>query len=168
MVMYEVASGARRLLTRTSSAETNPRWARNDTAVTFMRDGNLYLVSIEATPEIAFAQLTNIVASDGAQAQAVGAGGGGRGGAGGRGGGGGAGQQGQQGQQATDTESQRFLREQERALIEFIRKQQETRPRRWGRRRAWRGAGRRNPSAASDRHAQPDAAPEPARPPAVC
>jgi dipeptidyl aminopeptidase/acylaminoacyl peptidase len=123
VVMYDVASGARRLLTRTSSAETNPRWARNDTAVTFMRDGNLYLVSIEATPEIAFAQLTNIVASDGAQAQAVGAG---RGGAGGRGGGGGAGQQGQQGQQATDTESQRFLREQERALIEFIRKQQES------------------------------------------
>ena len=123
VVMYDVASGARRLLTRTSSAETNPRWARNDTAVTFMRDGNLYLVSIEATPEIAFAQLTNIVASDAAQAQAVGAGGGGRGGAGGRGGGGGAGQQ---GQQATDTESQRFLREQERALIDFIRKQQET------------------------------------------
>ena len=126
VVMYDVASGARRLLTRTSSAETNPRWARNDTAVTFMRDGNLYLVAIEATPEVAFAQLTNIVASDGAQAQAVGAGGAGRGGAGGRGGGGGAGQQGQQGQQATDTESQRFLREQERALIEFIRKQQET------------------------------------------
>ncbi len=123
VVMYDVASGARRLLTRTSSAETSPRWARNDTAVTFMRDGNLYLVSIEATPEIAFAQLTNIVASDAAQAQAVGAGGGGRGGAGGRGGGGGAGQQ---GQQATDTESQRFLREQERALIEFIRKQQES------------------------------------------
>ncbi|HVQ42278.1 MAG TPA: hypothetical protein VMS54_08730, partial [Vicinamibacterales bacterium] len=123
VVVYDVASGSRRLLTRTSSAETNPRWARNDTAVTFMRDGNLYLVSIEATPEIAFAQLTNIVASDAAQAQAVGAGGGGRGGAGGRGGGGGAGQQ---GQQATDTESQRFLREQERALIEFIRKQQET------------------------------------------
>ena len=122
VVLYDVASSARRLLTRTSSAETNPRWARNDTAVTFMRDGNLYLVSIEATPEIAFAQLTNIVASDAVQAQAVGAGGG-RGGAGGRGGGGGAGQQ---GQQATDTESQRFLREQERALIEFIRKQQET------------------------------------------
>jgi dipeptidyl aminopeptidase/acylaminoacyl peptidase len=121
VVMYDVAGGARRLLTRTSSAETNPRWARNDTAVTFMRDGNLYLVSIEATPEIAFAQLTNIVASDGAQAQAVG--GGGRAGAGGRGGGGGAGQQ---GQQATDTESQRFLREQERSLIDFIRKQQET------------------------------------------
>src|SRR6185503_8506651 len=121
VVLYDTASGTRRLLTRTSTAETNPRWARNDTAVTFMRDGNLYLVSIEATPEIAFAQLTNIVASDAAQAQAVG-GGGGRGGAGGRGGGGGAGQQ---GQQATDTESQRFLREQERALIEFIRKQQE-------------------------------------------
>jgi dipeptidyl aminopeptidase/acylaminoacyl peptidase len=125
VVLYDVASGARRLLTRTSSAETNPRWARNDTAVTFMRDGNLYLVSIEATPEIAFAQLTNIVASDGAQAQAVGGGGTGRGGAG-RGGGGGAAQQGQQAQQGTDTESQRFLREQERTLIDFIRKQQET------------------------------------------
>src|SRR6185503_11954463 len=117
VVLYDTASGTRRLLTRTSTAETNPRWARNDTAVTFMRDGNLYLVSIEATPEIAFAQLTNIVASDGAQAQAVGAGGTGRGG--------GAGQA-QQGQQTTLTDSQRFLQEQERSLIDFIRKQQET------------------------------------------
>ena len=121
VVMYDVTTGARRLLTRTSTAETNPRWARNDTAVTFMRDGNLYLVTLEATPDIAFAQLTNIVASDATQAQAVGPGGGGRGAGGGRAGGAGA----QQGQQS-DTDSQRYLREQERNLIDFIRKQQES------------------------------------------
>ena len=123
VVMYDVASGARRVLTRTATAETNPRWVRNDTAVAFMRDGNLYLVSLEATPEVPFAQLTNIVASDASQAQTVGAGPGGRGGAGG-GRAGGAGAAGQQAT-STDTDSQRFLREQERTLIEFIRKQQD-------------------------------------------
>ena len=34
------------LITRTSAGESNPRWARNDTAVTFVRDNCLYLVPL--------------------------------------------------------------------------------------------------------------------------
>jgi Tol biopolymer transport system component len=48
VVIRDVASGERRFVTRTSGAETNPRWARNDTAVTFVRDGDLFLMSLDA------------------------------------------------------------------------------------------------------------------------
>jgi dipeptidyl aminopeptidase/acylaminoacyl peptidase len=125
IVVYDTESGARRFLTRTSAAETAPRWARNDTAVTFMRDGNLFLVSLDGSA-VPFAQLTDIVVPEAtnaaAQPPATGgrAGGTGRGGGAGRGGAGAA-------QSGGDTEAQRLLREQERNLIEFIRKQAEQR-----------------------------------------
>jgi dipeptidyl aminopeptidase/acylaminoacyl peptidase len=123
IVIYDVQTGARRFVTRTAVAETTPRWARHDTAVTFMRDGNLYVVALEGT-DTALAQLTNIVVPDATQVQA-GAGGAGTGrGGGGRGGGGGAGAG---AATATgDTDAQRYLRDQERQLLEFIRKQQES------------------------------------------
>ena len=38
---------ARRHVTRTTGAESNPRWARNDTHVTYVRDGNLFIVPVE-------------------------------------------------------------------------------------------------------------------------
>jgi dipeptidyl aminopeptidase/acylaminoacyl peptidase len=124
VAIYDVQTGARRLVTRTAVAETTPRWARNDTAVTFMRDGNLYLVALEGT-ETALAQLTNIVVPEATQALA---GTGGRGADGGRGGGGGRGAGGGdigRGGGATETDAQRLLREQERQLIDFIKRQQE-------------------------------------------
>ena len=118
IVIYETASGTRRQVTRTSAAETNPRWARNDTAITFQRDGNLHLLSLDATASPNFVQLTDIVAAD---AAATGGGGpGGRAGAAaaaGARGGGGAGR-------GSETEAQRLLREEEAKLIEFIRGRQ--------------------------------------------
>ena len=40
-------TGAHRQITRTTGGEANPRWARNDTAVTYVRDGNLFLVPLD-------------------------------------------------------------------------------------------------------------------------
>ena len=40
----DTVSKVRRQVTRTSGAESSPRWARNESAVTFVRDGNLFLV----------------------------------------------------------------------------------------------------------------------------
>jgi dipeptidyl aminopeptidase/acylaminoacyl peptidase len=120
VVLYDATSGTRRFITRTSVAETNPRWVRNDTAITFVREGNLYIVSLDGASDITFAQLTNITVPA-AQAQAGGPAGGraaGAGQAGGRGAG--------AAQQTELTDAQRLLREQERQLIEFIRKQQES------------------------------------------
>jgi len=43
------ASGTRRSITRTTAGESSPRWAKNDTAVTYVRDGNLFLASLDGT-----------------------------------------------------------------------------------------------------------------------
>ncbi len=110
IVLYDVATGARRQLTRTAGNESSPRWARKDTAITFVRDGNLYLLNL-AGDGTALVQLTDIrpPAENGAAGREGGAaaGRGGRG-AGARGG--------------AQTDAQRFLREQERDLLEYIRR----------------------------------------------
>jgi dipeptidyl aminopeptidase/acylaminoacyl peptidase len=41
------ADGTRHMITRTTAAESGPRWARHDTAITYVRDGNLYLVPVD-------------------------------------------------------------------------------------------------------------------------
>lgn len=126
LVVYEVASGARSLLTRTNVVESNPRWARNDTAITFQRDGNLFLMSLVAGAGPTIVQLTDIVAAgDPGPATPAAAGGGRAGGAGQRGGG--AGRAGGAAGAGALTEAQRLLREQELALMDYLRKQAEGR-----------------------------------------
>lgn len=117
LVIYETSTGTRRQLTRTSANESDPRWAKNDTAVTFQRDGNLYLMALDAAADPQFVQLTDIVAAG--AAPTGGGGSGGRGAAqGARGGGAGAGR-------GSETEAQRLLREEELKLIEFLRTRQQ-------------------------------------------
>jgi len=48
IVMLDSVSGVRRQITRTTSGEANPRWARNESAVTFTRDNNLFLVPLDS------------------------------------------------------------------------------------------------------------------------
>jgi dipeptidyl aminopeptidase/acylaminoacyl peptidase len=125
VVSYDAATGERRQLTRTSATESSPRWIRNDTAITFIRDGNLFSMALEAGTDTPFLQLTDVGSGGGPVATGQRAGGGG--GAGERGGGAGANTGRAGGAGANDTESQRFLREQERSLIDFIRRQAEQR-----------------------------------------
>jgi Tol biopolymer transport system component len=40
--------GSRRVITRTTAAEGSPRWARHETAITYVREGNLYLVPLDS------------------------------------------------------------------------------------------------------------------------
>jgi dipeptidyl aminopeptidase/acylaminoacyl peptidase len=132
IVIYEVATGQRRFLTRTTAPESSPRWARQDNAVTFQRDGNLFILSLA---DGALTQLTDIVTPDAPVAGAA-PGGRGAGAVGGRGGGavgGRAGGAGASGCGAGATEAQRWLCQQERDLIEFIRKQAEERQQGLGR-----------------------------------
>jgi dipeptidyl aminopeptidase/acylaminoacyl peptidase len=133
IVIYDVATNARRLLMRTAATESNPRWARNDTAVTFMRDGNLFLMALEPTgASPTEVQLTDVVASgDAGTSGARGAAGGGGATMAQRGGiQGGAQAQGGRGATGTDqgpTESQRVLRQEEQKLIEHLRRETEQR-----------------------------------------
>lgn len=43
------SSGARRQITRTTGGESNPRWARRDTHITYVRDGNLFMLPVGGT-----------------------------------------------------------------------------------------------------------------------
>jgi dipeptidyl aminopeptidase/acylaminoacyl peptidase len=139
VVIYDVATDARRQLMKTAAIESNPRWARGDTAVTFMRDGNLFLMTLDGSAGgPAEVQLTDIPAA-------------GAGAGGGRGAMGGTsvnGQRGAQGDaqaarggsdQGQVTESQRVLRQEEMALIEHLKRQAELRQRGGGSGRGGRG-----------------------------
>lgn len=147
IVIYDLTTFARRPLVRTATAESNPRWARGGKAVTFMRDGNLYLFALDAPANAPTeVQLTDVAttggsgptagAAGGAPTMGVGGGQGGRGAAAAAGQGGGG-----RGGDATLTESQRVLREEEKKLIEFVRKQAEQRQQGGGGGRGGRGAG---------------------------
>jgi len=57
IVLLDTTSHTRQQITRTSAAEANPRWARKETAVTFTRDGNLFLVPLNTG---AVEQLTDV------------------------------------------------------------------------------------------------------------
>jgi dipeptidyl aminopeptidase/acylaminoacyl peptidase len=121
IVIYDVATNARRPLMRTASTETNPRWARNDTAITFMRDGNLFLMALDASASApAEAQLTDVIAPAGETPVQTG---GARGAAAGQRGGG----QGARGGEQAATDSQRLLRQEQMNLIGYLKRQAELR-----------------------------------------
>jgi len=44
--------GRHHQLTRTSARESNPRWARHDKAVTYVSDGNLFLIALDRGGEV--------------------------------------------------------------------------------------------------------------------
>src|SRR6185503_765590 len=48
IVMLDSVAGTRRQITRTTGNEANPRWARRESAVTFTRDSNLFLVPLDS------------------------------------------------------------------------------------------------------------------------
>jgi dipeptidyl aminopeptidase/acylaminoacyl peptidase len=61
VVLVDAVAGTRRAITRMTGSESNPRWIRNDTAVTYVREGNLFVVALEATSGSVVEQLTNVV-----------------------------------------------------------------------------------------------------------
>src|SRR5687767_6508528 len=61
IVLVDGTTGARRQLTRTNGNESNPRWARNDTHVTYVRDGNLFIMPVDGSGTL-ITQLTDVAA----------------------------------------------------------------------------------------------------------
>src|SRR5262245_21164366 len=61
IVLVDSVAGTRRFITRTTAAESAPRWARNESAVTFVRENNLFLVPIDGSGA-GLVQLTDITA----------------------------------------------------------------------------------------------------------
>jgi dipeptidyl aminopeptidase/acylaminoacyl peptidase len=57
IVLLDSVSGVRRQITRTTGNESNPRWARHEAAVTFVRENNLFLMPLDSGE---IAQLTDV------------------------------------------------------------------------------------------------------------
>jgi dipeptidyl aminopeptidase/acylaminoacyl peptidase len=85
IVLIDTVARSRQQITRTSAAEGNPRWVRNETAVSFTSADNLYVVPLAGG---SIQQVTNVHPRR---------------------------------RDARETDSQKYLKEQERALIEFTR-----------------------------------------------
>jgi dipeptidyl aminopeptidase/acylaminoacyl peptidase len=60
VVLIDTVARTRRPLTRTTAAESNPRWARHETHVTFVRENNVFIVPVESAEGGLFVQLTDV------------------------------------------------------------------------------------------------------------
>jgi hypothetical protein len=96
IVLVDSISGTRRQITRTTAAESNPRWARNDSHVTHVRDGNLFDVALDASGTALVSQLTDV---------------------------------GPKKPEVKLTDSQKFIRDEEEKLIEFLKEKRDEKKR---------------------------------------
>ena len=62
IVVIDSVARKRTDVTRTTGAESSPRWARGETHVTFVRDNNLFIVPIESVNAGSLVQLTDVSA----------------------------------------------------------------------------------------------------------
>ena len=62
IVVIDTVNRKRIDVTRTTGAETSPRWARGETHVTFVRDNNLFVVPVESVAAGTLVQLTDVSA----------------------------------------------------------------------------------------------------------
>ncbi|MFM8533322.1 MAG: prolyl oligopeptidase family serine peptidase [Acidimicrobiia bacterium] len=62
IVIIDTVTGTRIDITRTTGHESNPRWARGETHVTFVRDNNLFIVPVQSVSAGAIVQLTDVSA----------------------------------------------------------------------------------------------------------
>src|SRR4030095_14718380 len=60
VVLVDGTTGTRRQITRTTGNESNARWARHDTQITYVRDGNLFIVPVDGGGPALVTQLTDV------------------------------------------------------------------------------------------------------------
>jgi dipeptidyl aminopeptidase/acylaminoacyl peptidase len=100
VIVYDGTSGTRIQVTRTIGNESNPRWARRDTHVTYVRDGNLFIVPVSAEPGVGGASLVTQVTDVAPRRQ-----------------------------EPRLTDSQKFIREEDQKLLEYLRRRKEEKQR---------------------------------------
>jgi len=121
LFIYDNIANQRRQITATSDAENNAHFTRDQKHIYFTRAGNLYVMSLETGSLIQMTEITT--GGSGAPTQVAGGGGFGRG----QGQGGG-----QRAQNATTTEqkgteSQEYLKKEERDLLDIVKRRAEKR-----------------------------------------
>ena len=116
LFVYEATTGQTRQITKTADAETNPHFTRDGQRIAFTRAGNLYVMSLD---NASLVELTDIQAVTPPVAGPPAGAGGGRGGRG-QGQGGGGGRAGASEEQK-GTDSQEFLKKEEKELSEVVK-----------------------------------------------
>jgi dipeptidyl aminopeptidase/acylaminoacyl peptidase len=121
--IYDNLANQRRQITATTETETNAHFTRDQKRIYFTRAGNLYVMSLETGSLV---QMTEITSGGAAPVQAAGAGAGfGQGQ--GRGQGGGQRAQGADASQQKGTDSQEYLKKEERDLLDVVKRRAEKR-----------------------------------------
>ena len=121
--IYDNIANQRRQITATADAETNAHFTRDQKRIYFTRAGNLYVMSLETGSLV---QMTEITSGGAAPVPTAGAGAGfGQGQ--GRGQGGGQRAQGADASQQKGTDSQEYLKKEERDLLDVIKRRAEKR-----------------------------------------
>lgn len=105
VVVIDTVAHTRLDVTRTMAGESSPRWARNETHVTFVRDNNLFIVPVAGESSAAMVQLTDVVPRR---------------------------------TEPRSSDSQTFVKEEERTLLQWTAEEAERRKRREARERAGR------------------------------
>jgi len=130
--LYDNAKGERRQITRTVDTESNARFLKDQKHISFVRQGNIYMLALDGGELVQLTDIRTSAAPDntlatggGGGRQGGGGGGGGRQGGGGQGGGrqGGGGGQGSGAantQQQRGTDSQEFVKKEQRDLLQII------------------------------------------------
>ena len=104
IVLIDTVTRTRRPLTRTTIAESSPRWARNETHVTFVRENNVFIVPVDVGEGGLFVQLTDVSAKK---------------------------------PDPTQTDSHKFLKEEELKLLEAVKEAAEQKKRKESREQAY-------------------------------
>lgn len=105
VVVIDTVARTRIDVTRTTATEANPRWARNGTHLTFVRDNNLFIAPVSGESSGALIQLTDVAPKR---------------------------------PDPKLTDSQKFLKEEERALLRWVQEEAARRQRREERERVGR------------------------------
>ncbi|HEX4948789.1 MAG TPA: prolyl oligopeptidase family serine peptidase, partial [Blastocatellia bacterium] len=126
--LYDHTKNERRQITQTGDSENNPRFTFDQKRIVFTRQNNLYAMALDGGSLL---QLTDIRTGGGAAAAPTLAfGGGGRGGLGGT-----ATQQGGSSSEQKGTDSQEFLKKEERELLEAVKERAQQREEREAKRK---------------------------------
>jgi dipeptidyl aminopeptidase/acylaminoacyl peptidase len=122
LYLYDNTTGKQRQLTKTVDTESNPRFTRDEKRVSYMHGDNLYVMSLDGSAPLA--QMTDIHSAT-APPAVTGAPAFGGGGRGGRGGGGA--QPAVSTTEQKGTDSQEYLKKEERELIQVVKERVEQR-----------------------------------------
>jgi dipeptidyl aminopeptidase/acylaminoacyl peptidase len=116
-------------LTKTTDVETNPRFTQDGKRISFTRNGNLYVMSLDSGLLVQLTDIRPAAAPAGSAAPAAGGGGRGLGFGGGRGQGGGrgAGAADAAAPEVRGTDSQEYLKKEQKELLQVVRERVEQR-----------------------------------------